>query len=177
MKLITEINESVEYIFEEDKDTGKKNYFIEGVFMQGDIKNRNGRMYPGTADLVIGADPQVSTSVNVMRYVSKNTITLLNLKASTSGQIIEDRDWEFNVPAAEKLLRKHSKKVQSFNATDYAKKLTGYSLMVNMLMLGHAYEQGLLPVREESMMQAIEANGTMVDTNKKAWQMGRCLAT
>ena len=47
MKLITEINESVEYIFEEDKDTGKKNYFIEGVFMQGDIKNRNGRMYPG----------------------------------------------------------------------------------------------------------------------------------
>ena len=140
-------------------------------------KDAYGRMYPGTADLVIGADPQVSTSANVMRYVSKNTITMLNLKASTSGQIIDDRDWEFNVPAAEKLLRKHSKKVQSFNATDYAKKLTGYSLMVNMLMLGHAYEQGLLPVREESMMQAIEANGTMVDTNKKAWQVGRCLAT
>jgi len=47
MKLITEINESVEYIFEEDEKTGKKNYFIEGVFMQGDIKNRNCRMYPG----------------------------------------------------------------------------------------------------------------------------------
>ena len=47
MKLITEINESVEYIFEEDAKSGKKNYFIEGVFMQGDIKNRNGRMYPG----------------------------------------------------------------------------------------------------------------------------------
>ena len=47
MKLITELNESVNYIFEEDEKSGKKNYYIEGVFMQGDIKNRNGRMYPG----------------------------------------------------------------------------------------------------------------------------------
>ena len=46
MKLITELNETVEYIFEEDKKSGKKNYFIEGVFMQGGLKNRNGRVYP-----------------------------------------------------------------------------------------------------------------------------------
>jgi hypothetical protein len=45
MKLITEINEEVNYLTEAKED-GKKNYFIEGVFMQGDIKNRNGRMYP-----------------------------------------------------------------------------------------------------------------------------------
>ena len=45
MKLITEINEEVKYVFEEVEGK-KKNYFIEGVFMQGDIKNRNGRMYP-----------------------------------------------------------------------------------------------------------------------------------
>ena len=47
MKLITELTETVDYIFEENKDSGKKDYYIEGVFMQGDIKNRNGRMYPG----------------------------------------------------------------------------------------------------------------------------------
>lgn len=45
MKLITEINESCEVITEA-KDDGKKNYFIEGIFMQGDVKNRNGRIYP-----------------------------------------------------------------------------------------------------------------------------------
>lgn len=44
MKLITEELESVEFIVEE-KD-GKKSMFIEGIFLQGDIKNRNGRMYP-----------------------------------------------------------------------------------------------------------------------------------
>ena len=47
MKLICEVNEEVNYVTETlDEATGKKNLFIEGVFMQGDIKNRNGRMYP-----------------------------------------------------------------------------------------------------------------------------------
>ena len=44
MKLISEYNEARPLIAE-SKD-GKKDYFIEGVFMQADIKNRNGRVYP-----------------------------------------------------------------------------------------------------------------------------------
>lgn len=45
MKLITELTESVRYIAEARED-GKKNLFIEGPFLQSEIKNRNGRMYP-----------------------------------------------------------------------------------------------------------------------------------
>ena len=45
MKLISEVLEEVKYIAEEKED-GNKDYYIEGVFMQGGIKNRNGRMYP-----------------------------------------------------------------------------------------------------------------------------------
>ena len=45
VKLISEEIQDVEYICEE-KDNGKKNYKIKGVFMQADIKNRNGRVYP-----------------------------------------------------------------------------------------------------------------------------------
>jgi hypothetical protein len=45
MKLICEVNEDIRYI-SEAKEDGKKQYFIEGIFMQGDIKNRNGRVYP-----------------------------------------------------------------------------------------------------------------------------------
>ena len=44
MKLITEEIENVEVIVEERG--GKKSMFIEGIFLQGDLKNRNGRMYP-----------------------------------------------------------------------------------------------------------------------------------
>ncbi len=45
MKLITEVNETVKVIHEQN-ESGKKDYFIEGIFMQGAIKNRNGRLYP-----------------------------------------------------------------------------------------------------------------------------------
>ena len=46
LKLICEVNEDINYITEAKDESGKKSYFIEGVFMQGDIKNRNGRVYP-----------------------------------------------------------------------------------------------------------------------------------
>ena len=45
LKLISEEIQDVEYITEQ-KDNGKKNYKIKGIFMQADIKNRNGRIYP-----------------------------------------------------------------------------------------------------------------------------------
>jgi hypothetical protein len=44
MKLIREEIESVEFLVEQRN--GKKSMYIEGVFLQGNIKNRNGRMYP-----------------------------------------------------------------------------------------------------------------------------------
>ena len=46
VKLMSESTlQDVEYITEE-ADNGKKNYKIKGVFMQADIKNKNGRIYP-----------------------------------------------------------------------------------------------------------------------------------
>ena len=45
VKLISEAIEDVEYITEE-KENGRKNYKIRGIFMQADVKNRNGRVYP-----------------------------------------------------------------------------------------------------------------------------------
>lgn len=45
MKLITEITEDCQVITEANEESGKKSYFIEGIFMQGNLKNRNGRLY------------------------------------------------------------------------------------------------------------------------------------
>jgi len=60
MKLITEINEEVKYISEEGSE-GKKNLFIEGIFLQGGLVNRNGRMY----------DPEILNN-EVARYTKEN---------------------------------------------------------------------------------------------------------
>jgi hypothetical protein len=46
MKLITEVYDQDIQFVTEAKEDGGKNFFIEGIFMQGNLKNRNGRMYP-----------------------------------------------------------------------------------------------------------------------------------
>ena len=63
MKLITEINESIEYIIEEKN--GKKSMHINGVFMMGETKNRNGRVYPH--DILMNEVKRYNTE-----YVDKN---------------------------------------------------------------------------------------------------------
>ena len=46
VKLMSESTlQDVEYITEQNED-GNKNYKIKGIFMQADIKNKNGRVYP-----------------------------------------------------------------------------------------------------------------------------------
>ena len=47
MKLISEFNDyGIQPVIVEENENGKKDYFIEGIFMQSEIKNRNGRIYP-----------------------------------------------------------------------------------------------------------------------------------
>ena len=46
MKLITEINDCVTRILEEAAEPNKKGYYIEGIFLQSDMENRNHRIYP-----------------------------------------------------------------------------------------------------------------------------------
>ena len=46
MKLICELNESDIQIVTEATESGEKNFYIEGIFMQGGIQNKNGRVYP-----------------------------------------------------------------------------------------------------------------------------------
>jgi len=62
MKLIREEIETVEFVTEERN--GKKSLYIEGVFLQGNIKNRNGRMYP-----------METLAKEVQRYNESNVVT------------------------------------------------------------------------------------------------------
>lgn len=80
MKLITEINESVEYIAEARED-GKKDYFIRGPFMQANIKNRNGRVYPAEVlqkevDRYVNENVQKNRAYGELGHPTSPTINL-----------------------------------------------------------------------------------------------------
>ena len=64
MRLIKEFNDSIKYLTEETSDSKKPNVFIEGVFLQSDLKNKNGRVYP-----------KEIMQREVQRYVNENVKT------------------------------------------------------------------------------------------------------
>jgi len=80
MKLIAEYTESVGYLTEKKEDGGK-NHFIEGVFMQADQKNRNGRIYPknimeGAVDKYVNEQVKTGRAVGELNHPDGPTINL-----------------------------------------------------------------------------------------------------
>jgi indolepyruvate ferredoxin oxidoreductase len=52
----------------------------------------------------------------------------------------------------------------------------GDSILANMMMLGHAWQRGAVPLGEAAIMRALELNGVAVDANKMAFGLGRLAA-
>jgi Prohead core protein protease. len=96
MKLITEhIDQQLEYITEATKG-GEKNMFIEGIFMQAEAKNRNGRVYPKKvmeAAVKKYVDEQVSKgrAVGELNHPDGPTVNLDKV-----SHLITDLKWEGN---------------------------------------------------------------------------------
>ena len=71
MKLISEFTTNELGCIVEEKEDGKKDYKIRGVFMQSEIKNRNGRVYPpGSVEISVPLPPsrrgnQKSSSIDI----------------------------------------------------------------------------------------------------------------
>ena len=70
MKLIAEYNDQQIEVLTEAKEGGGKNHFIEGIFMQAESKNRNGRIYP-KAVMEQAVDKYVAEQVKTGRAVGE----------------------------------------------------------------------------------------------------------
>ena len=96
MKLIAEYNENnIECLVEANED-GTKNHFIEGVFMQSEQKNRNGRIYP-KAIMEKAVDKYVKEQVKTKRAVGElNHPDGPTVNLDKVSHLIEALDWDGN---------------------------------------------------------------------------------
>ena len=81
MKLIAEYNEQNIECIVEAKEDGTKNHFIEGVFMQSEAKNRNGRIYPkaimeGAVDKYVTEQVSQNRAVGELNHPEGPTVNL-----------------------------------------------------------------------------------------------------
>jgi len=104
------------------------------------------------------------------------TTAIVSTSAMPTGAMV--RSPEVTYPAQERLIAQIEQHTTPgantyLDAVDLADRLFGDHLMANMIVLGAAYQRGLLPVSAASIERAIELNGVAVERNREAFRVGR----
>jgi indolepyruvate ferredoxin oxidoreductase len=129
----------------------------------------------GEANTVLGCDLVTMADCETLARVSAGvTRAVVNDAPTLTGDLLREPE---RFPA--KALRESVEKAFAPDSADFfdahrlAVALTGDSITANVLLLGYAWQRGLLPVSEDAIVRAIELNGTAVAQNKSAFRWGR----
>jgi indolepyruvate ferredoxin oxidoreductase len=136
------------------------------------------RIVTGTADLVLAADEVVAAAKETITLCeSSRTYGVINTHLIPIADFILDRDFNFQSRKVNAVLETALRKDSSFfDFTRPAEVLLGDSIATNMMMMGYAYQKGLLPLAATAIEQAIEVNGVAVKMNTEAFRLGRLAA-
>src|SRR6185312_10670316 len=136
------------------------------------------RIVTGTADLVLAADEVVAVSKETITLCeSSRTFGVINTHLIPIADFIMNRDFNFQSRKINHVLETALRKDSSFfDFTKPAEILLGDSIATNMMMMGYAYQKGLLPLAAKAIEQAIEVNGVAIKMNTQAFQLGRLAA-
>ncbi|MFL6827890.1 MAG: indolepyruvate ferredoxin oxidoreductase family protein, partial [Bradyrhizobium sp.] len=136
------------------------------------------RIVTGTADLVIAADEVVAAAKETITLCEPSrTYGVINSHLIPTADFILNRDFNFQSRNVNHVLETALREDSAFfDFTQPAETLLGDSIATNMMMMGYAYQKGLLPLSASSIEQAIGVNGVAVKMNTQAFQLGRLAA-
>ncbi|WP_424833750.1 indolepyruvate ferredoxin oxidoreductase family protein [Ruegeria sp.] len=133
------------------------------------------RVATGEAHALIGGDLVVSAAAKTLGLTQAGqTGAVVNSHEIITGDFT--RDTEFQIPGdqLELALKARLKEdVDLFDATDLSRAVMGDSIYSNMMVFGAAWQRGLIPITHDAIMQAVELNGTAIERNKRAFEVGR----
>jgi indolepyruvate ferredoxin oxidoreductase len=133
------------------------------------------RIDQGAADALIGCDLVVSSSAKASGTYRKGMRAAVNTAEMPTGDVVRFRDADLASPvrlrAIDRVIGKGN--LSTIDANALAERLLGDSISANIMMLGFAWQQGLVPVSLEALTRAIELNGVTVERNKQALAWGR----
>jgi indolepyruvate ferredoxin oxidoreductase len=137
------------------------------------------RIEPARADAVIGCDLVVSSSPKAsITYRRDHTKAVINSAQMMTGDFIRHRD--ASLRAEDRLAAIGGAlgdgKLSVIDANALARQLMGDTIYANVLLLGFAWQHGLVPVSQTALLRAIELNNVAVANNKLAFAWGRVAA-
>lgn len=134
------------------------------------------RISVGEADAVIGGDLVVTAGQKALALMKRGRTGLVcNAHEIITGEFT--RNTEFKLPTDSLRLSVERKlgedRVQMVEANALAEEMLGDSIYSNVLLLGAAWQAGLVPVSRDAIIRAIELNKAGVEGNKQAFEIGR----
>ena len=134
------------------------------------------RIAVGEADAVIGGDLVVTGHSKVLAAMSRGrTGVVCNSHEIVTGDFT--RNTEFRLPSDRLGLavraRVGDEAMRMLNATRLAEVMLGDAIFANVMMLGAAWQAGLVPLSRAAIQRAIELNGAGVKGNLRAFEIGR----
>ncbi|MBW8639269.1 indolepyruvate ferredoxin oxidoreductase family protein [Hoeflea sp. WL0058] len=133
------------------------------------------RIDSNAADALIGCDIVVASSPQASATYRPGMAAVLNLAEMPTGEIVRSRDADLAVDRRVEAIRRAIGRddIASVDANALSTRLLGDTVFANVMMLGMAWQAGLVPVSLAALMRAIELNGVAVETNRKAFDWGR----
>ena len=128
------------------------------------------------ADLVLACDAIVAATRPTMQVMAPGrSFVALNSHGTPTASLIGNPNWRFPGAGCEAALaaavgRDH---LGAFDAEQAAVQLLGESIYSNPLLLGYAWQKGLIPLSRAALLRAMELNGVQVQNNQAAFEWGR----
>jgi len=136
-----------------------------------------GRVPPASADVVIACDLVVAAGGDALTLMDADrTAAYANSDVTPTSEFIRNRSKRFESDLLSARVKRQANEFDAFDAEALAVGYLHDAIYTNMIMAGFAWQRGKLPISLRALYRAIRLNGTKVEDNMAAFNIGRIAA-
>ena len=133
-----------------------------------------GRVPAASANVLIACDLLSAASPDALAlYAKDRTVAVGNADFAPTADFVSDRDVRFDADAQGRRIGGAVKSYDAAPASHLAEANLGDAIYANMIMLGFAWQKGVIPVSSRALYRAIRLNGVETEANLQAFELGR----
>jgi len=136
-----------------------------------------GRVPAASTHVLIACDLLVAAGPDALAlYAKDRTRAVGNGDFQPTADFVTNRDVRFDAGAMARRLTAACRDYDAIPAVAMAERRLGDAIFANMIMLGFAWQKGLVPLSSRALYRAIRLNGAAVEANLQAFEIGRIAA-
>ena len=135
------------------------------------------RVPVGGLDVMLGGDIIVAAGREALEYCDpKATVAILNGKIAPTAEFVLNQRLSAEPDTLQDIIKSASKQTFTVDFSAFALRLLGDAIFANMMLIGFAWQHGLVPISNRAIEDAILLNGVAAKSNRMAFLAGRVAA-